>query len=347
MPHSVRKSSRVAAATFRGYYYQTLYTVLRWLELPESSRLIVEGNEDIDRTELSADGSLIFVEEQIRLRASSRPASSTELTKTVLNFVEAFAYHQRNGTKFEAILRTNASLSAGGRTSAVRQWAAGNEPDEQKLLAEIAAAASKLDSRHLNEAVAMLKRTGQISAFIKSVEWARNSPVLAEVENLVLTRLRSLTSAVPDHRALSAYVCAVLKAACCDDPTKRTVSAWDWDLVLNTLLVDQLATEFSTSAAGQFFCLSVSENALATMAAVVSFDNRDKLLRVLKREHSIAEVEQRPAFSDGFLTTLDCVMYATIRPRPSNHPVRVAARDVLEQATCRWRIRALDLSTPP
>ena len=45
----LRLPARAAVGALRGYWYQMLYTVERWLDLDERDLLFVEGNEDIDR----------------------------------------------------------------------------------------------------------------------------------------------------------------------------------------------------------------------------------------------------------------------------------------------------------
>ena len=96
--HEIRDEKRVAHAAIRGFLAQVLLAAERWVGLPSTHVLVVEGNEDLDQN-VFENGILVEArEESVKDLAKAVSVRSQAVHETIANFVQAFQHHHSAGT---------------------------------------------------------------------------------------------------------------------------------------------------------------------------------------------------------------------------------------------------------
>ena len=165
----LRNPKRAATPSIRGYCFQFLCTLQRWLEIKEDELIWCEGNEDIDR--MITDGSL--VEEQVKHLAANVTDASSAITSTVLNFAQGFTYNHRRGYQSHHIFRTTAELGD-IRNQDLKSWLS-SEPltpsNINGLISYMQLIASKKDDESAKEALDYLSSNRLEQRFLESCSW--------------------------------------------------------------------------------------------------------------------------------------------------------------------------------
>jgi len=168
----LRLPARAAVGALRGYWYQMLYTVERWLDLDERDLLFVEGNEDIDRIG-TIDGlerlDCRIFEEQVKFRSSRLDSSTVE--PQVFHFLRAFAENHRHRRAFRGILRSNATVAARPRKPFLR-WVAAHDVTAENIRDEL----EKRVPEEAKDALRYVLDNQLLDLFMQSVEWATAAP---------------------------------------------------------------------------------------------------------------------------------------------------------------------------
>ncbi len=125
---SLREPKRVASASIRGYCFQFLHTLDRWIGLDEGERLFCEGNEDIDRMLLDNQ----VVEEQVKHLKGNLTDTSEVVAETLLNFARGFTLNYKANLRSCHVLRTTADLGA-VKHSHMRLWLTGQALSDESI----------------------------------------------------------------------------------------------------------------------------------------------------------------------------------------------------------------------
>ena len=107
---------RVADDTIRGFIYQILWTVQRWLELPQDEVLLCEGDEDLDRCLFDGKRLLSTEENQFKDLSKSISARNEAVYESIFNFLSSFSFHHQAGRRCHFVFTTTASASTQQKT---------------------------------------------------------------------------------------------------------------------------------------------------------------------------------------------------------------------------------------
>ena len=337
---SIRNRKRVASASLRGYRYQLLYTVRRSLELDADTSLVIEGNEDIDRIPLSsADAN--FVEEQIKLRSAALAWSS--VTNVLLSFTEAFMHHHQCGRKFVGILRTNAEI-AQGPDCAIRRWVEGKRPNHDRILRELRRLPKGVDDTNLRRAVAYVSDGNHIRALLASIEWATSAPTPDAIEENLRHSIAATIPAVSPDVALRTLTSEILRRATVDDVAGRILTKLDVDIILNNLVLDKVASDFTEEEATAAIALVPALSGQSAATVIVLASRPEQLKRRVDDACAAHEVLGEPADRGAAIAaqigSLDFVAYASVIVGGPRRYL-VCLRDALRQARHRWQIETL------
>lgn len=106
---SLSKPERVAAASIRGYLYQTVGIALRWLALPANELLLCEGDEDAEHYLVDERGVVQDVTQvQFKDVAGTLSARNEEIQETIFNFLKAYRWHRIAGRTVRFVFTTSA-----------------------------------------------------------------------------------------------------------------------------------------------------------------------------------------------------------------------------------------------
>lgn len=326
MVHTVRNRSRVATASIAGYRYQLLHTVRAWLELRDDELIVAEGNEDIDRICISSE---THIEEQVKQRTSALSQGDTAIAETILRYLEAFAYHQQNGHRFRGVLRTNAKINAKSKT-AIGAWILGQKVDVPKFRNELQELVSKRGANLVGALHLVLSNVAITRRFLKSVEWASDSPdVDATLTNLLVDRAPGIDVGL----TRAALLDRLFKRASSPDVAMRTLRRIDADIALTDCALDTLqeaalehhrisqATISSKIGPPSVAVALLFESVTDAKAAVAKEHRKERLGDRTRREslHALAE-------------SLEFIGYPSVRHNPGPKGEHVCVKDVIRQS---------------
>lgn len=178
---ALRKPSRSAHASVRGYFYQAALSVKRWLELEDGESLICEGNEDLDRILLSEDGESVErrIEEQVKDYSRSLNICNKPISESLENFLSGYVTLRKQGQEGSFVFTTTASRRSrrlGGfeAVDLLEEWS--NESKRDQVVEEIL---NRVDVE--DEVLEWMDANEAWDRFIDNVEWRFDVPSRKEV----------------------------------------------------------------------------------------------------------------------------------------------------------------------
>jgi tetratricopeptide (TPR) repeat protein len=171
--------NRDAISVNRGFYYQYLNVLLKWVEH------YVDGNDTAVYTEVGDDikevgDQLVF--SQIKCYTSTFSLKSPEVTKALFNFFVLYLQERESNPAVSFVFQTNTGIS--DRETLLTNWIASKDDIPVKLLSEIEAkiksiletALKKIRDGHLSASSLSGNRKNEIKANFKSI----NDEITAE-----------------------------------------------------------------------------------------------------------------------------------------------------------------------
>jgi hypothetical protein len=267
----LRNPKRAATPSIRGYCFQFLCTLQRWLEIKDDELIWCEGSEDIDR--MITDGSL--VEEQVKHLAAKITDASSAITSTVLNFAQGFTYNHQWGYHSHHIFRTTAELGD-IKDQDLKSWLSGEALTQStinSLINFIQSLASKKDDESAKEALAYLSTNRLEQQFLESCSW-----VFSEISYDEMMQ-RFCGDIVRDDRCRDIDPELVAKVAISrisevssrEELSSRCLSRYDFDCLVNDLQISKVATKYNQRGSLSERVVSVSSKAEITSAVVLRF----------------------------------------------------------------------------
>ncbi len=285
MNHEIRDSKRVASTSLRGYWYQILFTVLRWLELPMDAYLVVEGNEDIDSVAIDLEG-IRQVEEQIKYRSAS--PSWTNVFPVLFNFLKAFHRHHERGTRFNAVLRTNIEFNTPGQ-SQVERWVRGETPEVPKLFEELRVRLPLNGDAAHERALDYIVQNGLGTAFVGAVIWACSAPGPDDVEQELLRILKGRTRRIPPEGARDGLIMTALRRAINSDVERRLLRKLDADILINDQLISQAVRDFGSDSKEPVLCIACESIEGVVVAVIAMVADADRLARQIRDRAALVD----------------------------------------------------------
>jgi hypothetical protein len=297
--------------------------------LRDDELLVAEGNEDIDRICLSSN---THTEEQVKQRTSALPQGNPAIAETVLRYLEAFAYHQRNGHRFRGVLRTDAKINAKSKT-AIGAWILGQSVEVPKFRNELQELVRKrganlvglVGALHLVKSnVAMTRR------FLESVEWASDSP---DVDVMLTKLLGDRAPGIDVALTRAALLDRLFKRASSPDVATRTLRRIDADIALTDCALDTLQeaalehqrisqATISSKIGPPSIAVALLFESVADAKAAVTKEHRKERLGDRTRVESLLALAQ----------SLEFIGYASVRYHPGPKGEHVCVKDVIRQS---------------
>jgi hypothetical protein len=267
----LRNPKRAATPSIRGYYFQFLCTLQRWLAIGEKELIWCEGNEDIDR--MMADGSL--VEEQVKHLAGKITDASSAITSTMLNFAQGFTHNHRRGYRSFHIFRTTAELGD-IKDQNLAKWLKDRvltPSNIDGLMGLIGSLASQKNDDSMNESLSYISANGLEQEFFESCSW-----VFSEISYDEMLR-RFYNDIIHDDRCcntdpesiIAAAVSNISKVSSCDYISERCLSRYDFDCLVNNLQISKVATKYNYRGTFSERAVAVASTAKTTSAVVLRF----------------------------------------------------------------------------
>jgi hypothetical protein len=267
----LRNPKRAATPSIRGYCFQFLCTLQRWIAIEEGEIIWCEGNEDIDR--MLADGSL--VEEQVKHLARNITDASSEIASTMLNFAQGFAHNHREGYHSYHIFRTTAELG-NLKNQDLQCWLSGEaltQSSISNLMNLIQSSASKKDDESAKEALAYLSTNKLEQQFLESCSW-----VFSEINYDEMTQkfredimLDDRCRDIDPERIAEVAIVRISEVSSCDELSKRCLSRYDFDCLVNDIQISKVATKYNQRGSLSERVVSVASKAEITSAVVLRF----------------------------------------------------------------------------
>jgi hypothetical protein len=292
----LRNPKRAASPSIRGYCFQFLCTLQRWLAIEEKELVWCEGNEDIDR--MIADGSL--VEEQVKHLAGKITDASSALTSTMLNFAQGFTFNHRRGYHSYHIFRTTAELGD-IKDSDLKSWLSGEAISPSNitgLMTLIQSRASTKEDKSASEALAYISTNSLEPQFLESCLWFFSEMNYQEMmqrigEDIMRDdRCRDIDPKLIAQIAIS----RISEVSSCDELSNRCLSRYDFDCLVNDLQISKVANKYNQRGYLGERVVAVASKAKITSAVVLRFhsinDIRSSLL-----EH-VEQVRSHPRYPD-------------------------------------------------
>jgi hypothetical protein len=322
--------SRSAVPALRGYYYQLLWSALRWAQLERDTILMIEGEEDIDRDRKIRRSAPEHLAEQIKLREGS-VVSTFDIRSVIGNFIVGFRKAEASGVAFRGILRTT-SRSPKTRQPDIRKWLTGERRNHSKL----ASALRKRIPDRSADVDAMVKEKS-LKRFCDAIEWCWADQGIAEVEGALATALAPFACGEAHVEILKANVVhEVLRRATSSPAAERRLNRQEFDEFVSDFALDR-GPVFHGSSPGIALAIATSET--HSVAALVRTNSTEALAAQLKKSDELAAARAAviPVITAEDLMRADVVAYASVAPSTKNGR-RVAIRDVLRHARHRWAL---------
>jgi hypothetical protein len=299
----LRNPKRAATPSIRGYCFQFLCTLQRWLEIKEDELIWCEGNEDIDR--IITDGSL--VEEQVKHLAANITDASSAITSTVLNFAQGFTYNHRRGYQSHHIFRTTAELGD-IKDQDLKSWLSGEAltpGNINGLISFMQLLASKKDDESAKEALDYLSTNRLEQRFLKSCSWVFSEISFNEMtqrfrEDIVRDdRCRDIDPELITRVAIS----RISEVSSCEELGNRCLSRYDFDCLINDLQISKVATRYNQRGSLSERVVAVASKAKITTAVVLRFQSINDTRSSI--QEGVEYVRSHPCCpSDGKLSSI-------------------------------------------
>jgi hypothetical protein len=273
----LRNPKRAATSSIRGYCFQFLCTLQRWLELEENELIWCEGNEDIDRMILN--GSL--VEEQVKHLAGKITDSSSAITSTMLNFTKGFTYSHRQGYCSYHIFRTTAELG-NVKDRDLMSWLSGEAitlSNTNSLMGLIHSRATTQKDESVCEALDYISTHSLEQQFLESCLWFFSEMSYEEMiqkiaENIICDdRCCDIDPQLVSRVAIS----KISEVSSCDELSNRCLSRYDFDCLVNDLQLSKVATKYNQRGSHSERVVSVASKAEITSAVVLRFHSINEI----------------------------------------------------------------------
>jgi hypothetical protein len=300
-PTALRNPKRVATPSIRGYFYQFLCTLQRWLDLNENEILWCEGNEDIDLL----IASQTVVEEQIKHLATNLTDASGTITKTLWRFAQGFKDNHSKGLNSIHVFRTTATLNTPNpEHQPTYEWLQNQQALSEELVELIfqniySKAVKSAESASI-EALMYIESKSLKRAFLESCTWSFQEMDYKDIHTHFMEKVRS------DHRcngldpkavadAALAKVCLVSSDS---DLRNRVLSRYSFDCLTNDLLIDkQMKTYHKRSDNGERIVVVYDRDGLYS-AVTIRFESLDQARSNLQDKTDEIRINPKHAESD-------------------------------------------------
>ncbi len=301
----LRNPKRVASASIRGYYYQFLCTLERWLDLGDNEILWCEGNEDID----TSIASKAIEEVQVKHLASNLTDASGTITVTLLRFAQGFKDNHSKGLNSIHVFRTTATLNTSNPIHRpTYEWLQDQQALSDGLVESIfhnihSMAIASAESASI-EALSYIERKSLKRVFLESCIWSFHEMDYKDILTNFMEKVRS------DHRcngldpkavadAALAKVCSVSSDS---DLKKRVLSKYIFDCLTNDLLIDkQMRSYHQRSDNGERIVVIFDRDGLYS-AVTMRFESLDQARADL--EHKVDEIRINPKYAESDLGSI-------------------------------------------
>jgi hypothetical protein len=293
----LRDPNRAATPSIRGYCFQFLCTLQRWLAINEGELIWCEGNEDIDR--MIAGGSL--VEEQVKHLARRVTDASSAITSTALNFAQGFAHNHCRGYRSYHIFRTTAELG-NIQNQDLRIWLNGEAitpSNINSLMSLIQSLASKKANESVDKALAYISTNRLEQQFLESCSW-----VFSEINyDEMMQKFREDIERddrcrdIAPELIVQVAISKISEVSSCDELSHRCLSRYDFDCLVNDLQLEKVATKYNQRGLRAERVVAVVSNDEATSAVVLRFHSVDDIRSSL--QHGVKQVSSHPRYRDG------------------------------------------------
>lgn len=245
-----------AHASIRGYLYQALLGVERWLRLGTKGELaeaiLFEGDEDLDR--LIRDGIVlsIRVSEQVKDYSSPLGIGDRVVRETLARFLVSWTTLRERGESRRFIFTTTAPRRPPGSSPDIlRLWHDPSHRDE--VLQGIRQLTRSLgnDADDLETALAWLDEKSAWDDFLASIEWHFEAPHFAQTRAEIARHLADRAKDPHLHKTLTDRLLAhVLEVSTKEEPENRILTEQDLTELLE-LTEQDLSTWAATARAVQ------------------------------------------------------------------------------------------------
>jgi hypothetical protein len=302
---ALRNPKRAATPSIRGYCFQFLCTLQRWLAIQEQELIWCEGNEDIDR--MIADGSL--VEEQVKHLAGKITDASSAIAATMLNFVQGFTYNHRQGyPRSYHIFRTTAELGD-IKNKDLKSWLSGEAitpSNINNLMNLIQSLASQKDDESASEALVYIYTNRLEQQFLESCLWIFDEINYDEmIQRFREDIMRDARCCDIDPEVIvRVAISKISEVSSCDEISKRRLSRYDFDCLVNDLQISKVATNYNHRGFLSERVIAVANKAETTSAVVLRFHNIDDIRNVIQQ--GVKQVQNHPRYSDD--NNISCIL---------------------------------------
>lgn len=297
----LRNPKRVASASIRGYYYQFLCTLERWLDLVDNEILWCEGNEDID----SSIASQAVEEVQVKHLASNLTDASETITVTLLRFAQGFKDNHSKGLNSMHVFRTTATLNTPNPSHRpTYEWLRNQQALSEVMVESIfhninSKAVASAESASI-EALSYIESKSLKRVFLESCIWRFQEMDYKDILTRFMDKVRS------DHRcngldpkavadAALAKVCLVSSDS---DLRNRVLSKYSFDCLTNDLLIaKQMRTYHKRSDNGERIVVVYDRDGLHS-AVTMRFESLDQARSNLEAKTDEIRINPKYAKSD-------------------------------------------------
>lgn len=258
--HEIRNPKRVASPSLAGHRFGFWCIVSEWLGLSLSSHLVVEGNEDADLVETTANLTR-HTEIQYRKHSSSFGPKNKMVYGTLAHFIDAWCRHKSRGHQFRGVLHTTAEF-VDRRSTPLGTWIRGGDATvaHKPLLSLL----EEHDVAH--ELIDAISTLPTFQAFASTIVWRTGREDEERVQRRIEAQLRQLVPDLDAHLAARTLVDEVARRASSSLTEDRLLTMESLWRCLNRATIDALAqgrrahaVQWLTASAkiGQFRCACV------------------------------------------------------------------------------------------
>jgi hypothetical protein len=292
----LRNPKRAATPSIRGYCFQFLCTLQRWLEIKEGELIWCEGNEDIDR--MIIDGSL--VEEQVKHLAKKITDASSEITSTMLNFAQGFTHNHCHGYNSYHIFRTTAKLGD-IKNQDLKNWL-NNEVITQsnidRLMIFIQSIAATKDDKSLNDALAYISANSLEQQFLTSCSWVfyeiNYDEMIQKFREDIMRDDRCRD--IDPEQIVRVAISKISEVSSCDEIINRCLSRYDFDCLVNDLQISKVASKYNDRGSVSERVIAVASKTETTSAVVLRCQSINDIRSSI--QEGIEQVRSHPRYPD-------------------------------------------------
>ncbi len=244
---------RSAHASIRGYLYQSLLGVERWLRLgtdgEPADAILCEGDEDLDR--LIRDG--IATSEQVKDYSGPLGIGDRVVRETLARFLATWVALRRQGEERRFVFTTTAPRRPPrSGVDVLRLWKVpGRREELVQGVRDWSRPAAGDDTSQVDEALAWLDEHRAWDEFLASVDWRFDAPGIDRTRSAVARLLADRGAAPQLHETLTDRLLArVLEASTRPKPSDRVLTEPDLTELL-ALTERELTTWAATPRATQ------------------------------------------------------------------------------------------------